>query len=130
MIQTILNIKRIGIIGALLVAIGFSASAQESISLQKAIDLALERNLTLKQAAITERLATEDYQQAKNNMLPSVTANPQASYNFGRTPNLATYSYTSQSFLYVNGQASVSVLLFAGGQLRSQILQNKLLLDA
>jgi outer membrane protein len=63
-------------------------------------------------------------------MLPSVTANPQASYNFGRSPNLTTYSYTSQSFLYVNGQASVSLLLFAGGQLRSQILQNKLLLDA
>src|SRR3569833_503883 len=131
MIETILKIKRTGFICAVLIAaMGFRASAQETITLQKAIDLALERNLTIKQAQVTERLATEDYQQAKNNLLPSVTATPQASYNFGRTPNLATYSYTSQSFLYVNGQASVSLTLFAGGALRSQILQNKLLLDA
>ncbi|MBS1529848.1 MAG: TolC family protein, partial [Bacteroidetes bacterium] len=107
-----------------------TASAQEVITLQKAIDLALERNLSIKQAQITEKLAAEDYQQSKNNMLPSITANPTASYNFGRSPNLTTYSYTSQSFLYVNGQASVSLVLFAGGQLHSQILQNKVLLDA
>src|SRR6202008_242554 len=45
-------------------------------------------------------------------------------------PNLTTYSYTSQAFLYVNGQASVSVTLFQGGTLRNQVLQNKILLDA
>jgi outer membrane protein len=131
MIEAITKLKRTGLIcGMLVAAIGFSASAQETITLQGAIDRALERNLTIKQAQVTEKLATEDYQQAKNNLLPSLVANPQASYNFGRTPNLATYSYTSQSFLYVNGQASASVTLFAGGALRSQILQNKLLLDA
>ena len=63
-------------------------------------------------------------------MLPTITANPQASYNFGRSPNLTTYSYTSQSFLYINGQASLGLTLFQGGQLRNQILENKLILDA
>jgi outer membrane protein len=118
----------------MLLAVGagsaFKANAQEVISLQKAVELTLERNLTIKQAKVTESLAAEDYQQSKNNLLPSVTANPQASYNFGRSPNLTTYSYTSQSFLYVNGQASVSLTLFQGGQLRNQILQNKIALDA
>ncbi|HZX57077.1 MAG TPA: TolC family protein, partial [Mucilaginibacter sp.] len=108
----------------------FTAGAQQVITLQKAIETALDKNLTIKQSQITERLAVEDYQQSKNNLLPSVTANPQASYNFGRSPNLTTYSYTSQAFLYVNGQASVSLTLFQGGQLRAQILQNKVLLDA
>ncbi|HVV55699.1 MAG TPA: TolC family protein [Mucilaginibacter sp.] len=106
-----------------------NASAQQVISLQKAVELALANNLNIKQAKYTEQLATEDYKQAKNNMLPSLTVNPQASYNFGRSPNLTTYSYTSQSFLYVNGQAAVSLTLFQGGQLRNQILENKLLLD-
>ena len=76
------------------------ANAQEVITLQKAVDLALSRNLTIKQSQYNEALAKEDYQQSKNNMLPTITANPQASYNFGRSPNLTTYSYTSQSFLY------------------------------
>lgn len=110
-------------------ALSLNAQAQQVISLQKAVDLTLSNNLTIKQAKITEALGTEDVKQSKNNMLPSVTVNPQGSYNFGRSPNLTTYSYTSQSFLYINGQASVSVTLFQGGQLRNQILQNKVLLD-
>lgn len=117
-----------GIVPMLL--IGLNARAQQVITLQKAVDLALQNNLTIKQSQFTEALANEDYKQAKNNLLPSVTANPQGSYNFGRSPNLTTYSYTSQSFLYINGQASASVTLYQGGQLRNQILENKLLLDA
>lgn len=104
--------------------------AQEHISLQRAIELALERNLTVKQAQFTEAIDNESYKQAKNNMLPSLSANSQGSYNFGRSPNLTTYSYTSQAFLYVNGQAQASLILSQGGQLRNQILQNRLLLDA
>lgn len=111
-------------------AFSFTAvNAQQVISLQKAIDLALANNLSIKQSQITTAIATEDYKQSKYNMLPSISVNPQGSYNFGRSPNLTTYSYTSQSFLYVNGQASLSLTLFQGGQLRNQILQNKIALD-
>jgi len=118
-------------LGILLAAtLGFTVHAQEVITLQKAIDLTLQNNLTIKQSKINEELGTADYQQAKNNLLPSLTVNPQASYNFGRSPNLTTYSYTSQSFLYVNGQASLSLTVFQGGQLRNQILANKITLDA
>ncbi|MDB5144273.1 MAG: transporter [Mucilaginibacter sp.] len=113
----------------ILSALSFNTNAQQVISLQKAVDLTLQNNLTIKQAKITEALGAEDVKQSQNNMLPSLTVNPQGSYNFGRSPNLTTYSYTSQSFLYINGQASVSVTLFQGGQLRNQILQNKILLD-
>ena len=106
-----------------------TVNAQQVISLQKAIDLALANNLSIKQSQITTAIATEDYKQSKYNQLPSLSVNPQGSYNFGRSPNLTTYSYTSQSFLYVNGQASLSLTLFQGGQLRNQILQNKIALD-
>jgi outer membrane protein len=107
----------------------FTAKAQQEISLQKAIDLTLQNNLTIKQAQLTEALADEDYKQAKYNQLPTLSANPTASYNFGRSVNLTTYSYSSQSFLYVNGQASLGLTLFQGGALRNQIIQNRLLLD-
>ena len=51
-----------------LLAFGFTtANAQQVISLQKAIDLALANNLTIKQSQITSAIATEDYKQAKYN---------------------------------------------------------------
>jgi len=109
--------------------LSFTVKAQQVISLQQAVDLTIKNNLTIKQAQLTEALANDDFLQAKYNQLPSLTANPQASYNFGRSPNLTTYTYSSQSFLYVNGQASVSVTIYQGGQLRNQIIQNKLALD-
>ncbi len=129
MTHPILILKRISISTLLLAALSFTANAQQVITLQQAVDSTLKNNLTIKQAVLTEALGVEDYKQSKNNLLPTINANPQASYNFGRSPNLTTYTYSSKSFLYVNGTASVGLTLFQGGQLRSQILQNKLLLD-
>lgn len=126
----IYKFKQVSILGIVLLALaGFTASAQEKITLQIAVDRTLANNLTIKQALITESLGAADYQQSKNNQLPSVSASPQGSYNFGRSVNQATYSYTNQASLYLSGSASVSVTLYQGGQLRSQILQNKLNLD-
>lgn len=130
MIQHILKVKLIGLTFVVfMTALSYHTNAQQVISLQKAVDLTVQNNLTIKQAQLTEALANEDYKQSKFNQLPGLSVNPQASYNLGRSANLTTYTYSSQSFLYVNGQASVSVTLFQGGQLRNQILQNKLILD-
>jgi outer membrane protein len=107
----------------------FTAKAQQEISLQKAIDLTLQNNLTIKQAQITESLATEDYHQAQNNLLPSLSANPSAGYNFGRTPVAGQYTYANQSSFSVTSTATLQVTIYQGGQLRNQILQNRLFLD-
>ena len=115
---------------ALLMIMGLGAHAQQSISLQQAVDSTIKNNLTIKQAQLTEALANEDYKQAKYNQLPSFTVNPQGSFNAGRSPNLTTYTYSNQSFVYITGQAALSVTLYQGGQLRNEILANKLLLDA
>jgi outer membrane protein len=130
MTHKILLFKRTGIICILTLAVlGLKVNAQQVISLQKAVDLTIQNNLTIKQAKINESLANEDYNQAKFNQLPNLTANPQISYNLGRSPNLTTYTYSSQSFLYLTAQAQVTVTVFQGGQLRNQIIQNKLTLD-
>src|ERR1700753_1616659 len=105
MTQLISRLTKIGLITFSFGLLAFSfttAKAQQVIGLQKAIDLTLANNLTIKQSHITEKLGAEDYKQNKYNQLPSLAVNPQASYNFGRSPNLTTYAYTSQSFLYVN----------------------------
>ena len=113
-----------------LLAFGFTtANAQQVISLQKAIDLALANNLTIKQSQITSAIATEDYKQAKYNQLPSISANPQGGYYFGKTQIAGQLAYAS-STLNINGNVQATLTLFQGGQLHNQILQNKLLLDA
>src|SRR5579872_5456828 len=107
----------------------FTANAQQVISLQKAVDLTLANNLTIKQAVVTESLATEDVKQSKYNQLPSASANPNAGYGFGRSAVSGNYAYANQTIFNVNGTASVQFTVFQGGQLRNQILANRLALD-
>ncbi|HTE01433.1 MAG TPA: TolC family protein [Mucilaginibacter sp.] len=131
MTQRILTIKGISIVSIFcLILSGFTANAQQVISLQKAVDLTLANNLTIKQAQITESLANEDVKQSKYNQLPSLSANPSAGFNFGRNPVAGQYAYVNQASFSVNSSAAVQVILYQGGQLRNQILQNKLILDA
>lgn len=119
------------LIGAIIFsALGFQAKAQEVITLQKAIDLTLERNLTIKQSQFTEAISEEDLKQSKFNQLPNLTAAPQGGFNFGRNIDQSTYQFINQRILQVYGQFSTQVTLFQGGQLRNQIIQNRILVDA
>jgi outer membrane protein len=111
-----------------LAATAFTAKAQQVISLQQAVDSTIKNNLTIKQAQLTEALADQDYQQAKYNQLPSLTATPQGGYYFGKSQIAGAFAYSS-SALNIQGQANLTVTLYQGGQLRNQILQNKLTLD-
>jgi outer membrane protein len=128
MTQQILKFNRLSIILVLLTALSFTVNAQQVISLQQAVDSTLKNNLTIKQAQLTEALANEDYKQAKYNQLPVLNANPQGGYYFGKSQTAGAFAY-STSALNVQGQANLSVTLFQGGQLRNQILQNRLILD-
>ncbi len=107
----------------------YKVNAQQVITLQKAVDLTLQNNLNIKQAQFTEALADEDFKQSKFNVLPTLSANPQASYNHGKSQVAGAFTYAS-STINLNGNASLAITLFQGGQLRNQILQNKLILDA
>ena len=128
MTQHILKFNRLSLSILVLTALSFTAQAQQVISLQQAVDSTLKNNLTIKQAQLTEALADEDYKQAKFNQLPSLNANPQGGYYFGKSQIAGAFAY-STSALNIQGQANLSVTLFQGGQLRNQILQNKLILD-
>ena len=107
-----------------------NAQAQEVITLQKAIDLTLERNLTIKQSQFTEALTDQDLKQSKYNQLPNLTAGPQASFNFGRNIDPSTNQFINQRIFALSGNASSQLTIFQGGQLRNQIIANRLQLDA
>jgi outer membrane protein len=114
----------------LLSTVNFTVKAQEVITLQKAIDLTLERNLTIKQAQFSEAISEENLKQSKYNQLPNLTAGPQASFNFGRNIDPSTNQFINQRIFALSGNASTQLTLFQGGQLRNQIIENKLLLGA
>jgi len=127
----LLNFKRTAALCILLLAmLSFTAHAQTVITLQRAIDLTLQNNLTIKQSQVTESLAQQDVDQSKYNLLPSISANPSAGYGFGRSPVAGAYAYANQTIFNINATASVGFTLFQGGQLRNQILENKIILDA
>jgi outer membrane protein len=114
----------------LLSTVNLTANAQEVITLQKAIDLTLERNLTIKQAQFSEAISEENLNQAKYNLLPNLSGSPQASYNFGRNIDPSTNQFTNQRIFALSGTLGTQITLFQGGQLRNQIIENKLLLGA
>ncbi|RYZ99746.1 MAG: TolC family protein, partial [Sphingobacteriaceae bacterium] len=114
----------------LLLSNGISTFAQEKIGLLKAVELALERNLTIKQAQFTEAITEETLKQSKYNRLPDLNANSQGSFNFGRSLDQSTYSFTNERIFTAYGSMTTQLVLFQGGQLRNQIIQNKILLEA
>jgi outer membrane protein len=129
-LKLILSFKATVICSILFSALTFSAHAQEVISLQKAVDLALDRNLTIKQSQFSEALDDETLKQSKYNALPNLTAGPQASFNFGRNIDPSTNQFINQRIFALNGTIQTQVTLFQGGQLRNTVIQNRLLLDA
>ena len=105
------------------------AISQPRLSLQQAIDLALDRNLQIKLARVEEKNGDEDLAQARYNRLPSLGVNAQATRNWGRTLDVPTYSYVQQRLTLANITASGQFTIFQGGQLKNQVLANKLQLD-
>jgi outer membrane protein len=128
--MTLYKTKPIAILSVLLIALaGLSATAQEKITLQMAVDRTLANNLTIKQAQVNEAIGSVDLQQAKNNLLPSLNANTDGGYRFGRSQIAGQFTYTSQTSLNISGGAQLNYTIFQGGQLRNQIIQNRLALD-
>ncbi|MGV8878010.1 MAG: TolC family protein [Sphingobacteriaceae bacterium] len=105
-------------------------NAQETISLQKAVDIALQNNLQIKQSQFAEALSEEDLSQSRVALLPSLSASPQATENFGRNIDPLTNQFSNQQIFAVNGGISSQAILFQGFQKINQIRQNKMLLEA
>jgi outer membrane protein len=61
--------------------------------------------------------------------LPSLNASTQGGYNFGRSQVAGSFTYTSSTSLNANGNAQLQLTVYQGGQLRNQIIQNRLALD-
>jgi len=113
----------------LVMAGGTSAYAQETWSLQRCIDYALENNIQIKQQNVAVDYQKTQFEQAKSNRLPNLNGQLANNYNFGRSLTYQnTYENTNSTSL--SGYLGTEVTLWNGFQLQNVIRQRDLDLQA
>lgn len=108
-------------ISALILTFGSTATfAQNTWSLQKCIEYALENNIQIKQQEINTNYSQIQLSQAKSNRLPNLNAQFSNDYSFGRS---LTYDNTYQNVnsSSITGGASTNVTIFNGFTLTNEI---------
>src|SRR5687767_8914718 len=93
------------------------AFSQEKWTLQKCIDHAMINNIRIKQSELNVELSQEKVIQNKADFLPSLNANSNSFYNFGRTIDRFTNQFVSDRTLNLNFSLSSSITLFNGFQM-------------
>lgn len=107
-----------------------SAVAQQKISIDQAVQLALENNIQLKQAQFSVAIGEENLKQSRWSLTPNLSGNSSLNYTFGRSFDQLTGESINQNNTQGSASLNSSVLVFQGFQKINQILQNKYSLDA
>ncbi len=117
-------------IGLLLLSISFGAQSQESWSLQRCIEHALENNLNIKQSKISSEIADINVKQAKQSRYPSLNASTSLNTNFGRSVDPVSNDFVTQNFISNNLSLSSGVTVFNGFRIANSIKQSMIQKDA
>lgn len=122
-------IKRFLVIAGLVFG-AMQLMAQETWSLNKCINYALENNLDNHSYELEEQSAKIDATQAKLNLLPSVSASSSAGINFGRSVDEYNYNVVNTEFFNNSNSIGSSVSLFHGFMQLNRIAYTKFRLEA
>ena len=90
------------------------AYAAQTVTLNDAIGIALERNVALLQALTAAELSDVDVSEARLRFAPNLSINTSGSNTFGRYLSSVTGSYVDQTTKALTANASSGVNLFAG----------------
>lgn len=104
---------------------GNALMAQTNWNLTRCISFAIENNIGLKQMDLQEKLAAEDLNQSKRNLLPGINASTQAGLNFGRSIDPKNNGIVNTQFFNNSYGIGASVTLFDGFRLMNQIEYQK-----
>ncbi|MGB0390960.1 MAG: TolC family protein [Salibacteraceae bacterium] len=102
-----------------------SLNAQESWSLQKCVDYALENNLDVRQAEYNVQNSETNVMQSKSQFLPSVNASAYYGYNFGQRIDPFTNQFAQSTVNTGNFNLNANWVLFAGLQNLNQLTQSQ-----
>jgi len=91
-----------------------SAFAQNNWTLQQCIEYALKFNLTLKQSELNTQINQVTLTQSKANILPSLNAGANHTYNIGRTIDRYTNTFANATVLSENFYAQTQITIWSG----------------
>ncbi|MBS1772149.1 MAG: TolC family protein [Bacteroidetes bacterium] len=111
----------------LILALNSSAQDNDVWSLQRAVQYALEHNISLQQNELNVRLAKLTYQQSVLGQLPNINGSSSYGRSYGRSVDPTTNQFVSgTSYDYIGLNGNADVLLFGWFQKRNSITRNNL----
>jgi outer membrane protein len=105
--------------------VGNALVAQNTWTLNKCISFSIENNIGLRQMEIQEKLATEDLNQSKRELLPGINASSRAGISFGRSVDPNTNDIVNNEFFNNSYDVNASMTLFNGFRLLNQVEYQK-----
>ncbi|TGD80269.1 TolC family protein [Hymenobacter wooponensis] len=103
-----------------------AAAPAGPFTLQRAIDYALQNNLTVRQQQLTSELQNATLRQSRAALLPSANLSGTQAWNYGTSLDPLTNDFVSQTIRSNNFSANSQVTLFSGFQLRNTVKRNAL----
>ena len=107
-----------------------NAQDQKEWSLDKCINYALEHNLNIQKQDLTVSILRNNFDIARFDRLPSVSANVSGGTTFGKTFSQDAGEFIDEQITYLNGDISSNVVLFDGLRDKSTIKQRDHEVDA
>jgi outer membrane protein len=95
-------------------------------SLERCVQYALSRNLSVKQSVLNERLAALTLKQSRLSQLPNLNIAPSYGRSFGRSVDPTTNQFVQGSYDFLGLGGNADVLVFGWFQRRRLIAQNDL----
>lgn len=105
------------------------ASAQKVWTLQDCLDYAVANNISVKKTALDKTTASLNYQQAKNNKLPTIYGTSSIGLTNGSSVDPITSSFVNQNILSDSFGISGNITVYNGNKLNLQAEQNKMIVD-
>lgn len=103
-----------------------TAFAQEKWTLQRAVQHALDNNISVKQADIQARLSALNYETSKLSRIPTLGISVGGGINSGRSINPTTNLYETDQLFYSSFNLQTGVTLFNFFSIKNNIEGNKL----
>lgn len=122
--------KRLVFFLCLVAGASFGQQAKKTWTLRELVDYAVSSNLSVKRSNYGVRTGEINYLQSKMAMLPSLNANGNYGFNWGRNIDPTTNLFVEQRINSINATLSSSLLLWNGFRLFYAMKQNETELEA
>jgi outer membrane protein len=106
------------------------APADSVLTLQQCIDLAIKNNLSVKTSELQMQTQEIAYNQARENLLPSINGSVSHNISNGRSQDPTNYNYVTQQITYAQYNLNSNLTLFNGMSLINNIKRYSLAYQA